>query len=56
MASVVFVSGSLEVLVGAERFSLSASGGFFLDDRDGFLDYLRGRIRDTGFDDIRRGF
>jgi len=52
---VVFVSGSLEVLVGAERFSLSASGGFFLDDRDGFLDYLRGRIRDTGFDDIRRG-
>lgn len=55
MASVVFVTGSLEVLVGAERFLLSASGGFFLDNRDSFLEYLRDRIRNTSFDNIGRG-
>lgn len=55
VASVIFVAGTLDVLVGAERFLLSASGGFFLRDRDGFLRYLENRIRETGFDEVVRG-
>ena len=55
VASMVYVSGSLEVLASMNKFLLSASGGYFLEDKKGFLSHVKRRLNSTEFNVVERG-